>query len=344
LRYQESSGQSAELMRMVLPQLTRHGGLYHPTHYTLWYEYYAGLNPRLRDALAARLERPEPLGANEAEQMYVRYIAARDTEQAERLQEAFQGVLQKLRGVAHSAGEHAVEYGRQLDEAAKVLGGGLDATALNQLVGALLRQTADAQLAAASMSAQIETSVEEVAELKKQLGVVQNEAITDPLTLLLNRRGFDRSATALMAARPLGLRGCTLLIGDIDHFKRVNDTYGHMFGDQVIKGVAQIIQRMVKGSDLAARLGGEEFAVLLPETPLPGGITVAEQIRAGVGNTRIKKSGANTYVDQITLSVGVAAGIEHDTLESLLERADQALYHAKQTGRNRVEAIAAAAA
>jgi diguanylate cyclase len=179
--------------------------------------------------------------------------------------------------------------------------------------------------------------VHEVAELRKQLGVVQNEAITDPLTTLLNRRGFDRSVTTLLSARETGLIGCTLLIGDIDHFKRVNDTYGHVFGDQVIKGVAQIIQRVVKGNDIAARLGGEEFAVLLPDTPLRGGITVAEQIRAGVGNTRIKKAGTNTFVDQITLSLGVATGVEQDTLESLLERADKALYHAKNSGRNRVE-------
>jgi diguanylate cyclase len=193
------------------------------------------------------------------------------------------------------------------------------------------------------MGAQIETSVQEVAELKKQLGVVQSEAITDPLTALLNRRGFDRCVTALVAASEPGLAGCTLLVGDIDHFKRVNDTYGHVFGDQVIKGVAQIIQRVVKGNDVAARLGGEEFAVLLPNTPLHGGITVAEQIRAGVANTRIKKSGTNIFVDKITLSVGVAVGGESDTLESLIERADKAMYHAKQTGRNRVESDAAAA-
>jgi diguanylate cyclase len=330
-------------MRMVLPQMTKHGGMYHPTHYTLWYEYFAGLNPRLRDALTARLDEPRPLDAKEAEQIYVRYLAARDTAQTERLQEAFQGVLQKLRSVANSAGEHASEYGRQLDEAAKILGNGLDGAALNQLVGVLLRQTTDAQLAAASMSAQIETSAQEVAELKKQLGVVQNEAITDPLTTLLNRRGFDRAVTAMMAGREDGLAGCALLIGDIDLFKRVNDTYGHMFGDQVIKGVAQIIQRVIKGNDIAGRLGGEEFAVLLPSTPLRGGVTVAEQIRTGVGNTRIKKTGTNVYVDQITISVGVAVGIETDTLESLLDRADKALYHAKQTGRNRVESDAAAA-
>jgi diguanylate cyclase len=328
---------------MVLPQMAKHGGMYHPTHYTLWYEYFSGVNPRLRDALAVRLDQPQALSATEAEQLYVRYLAARDTQQAERLQEAFHGVLQKLRAVAASAGEHAEQYARQLDEAVQALSSGIDPVGLNQLVGSLLRHTADARMASASMSAEIETSVHEVAELRRQLGVVQNEAVTDPLTGLQNRRGLDRSVTALLAARPLGLAGCALLIGDIDRFKRVNDTYGHMFGDQVIKGVAQIILRVVKGNDIACRLGGEEFAVLLPDTPLHGALTVAEQIRSGVGNTRIKKNGTNIYVDQITLSVGVAAALETDSLESLLERADKALYHAKQSGRNRVESAAEAA-
>jgi diguanylate cyclase len=343
LRYHESSGLSAELMRMVLPQMAKHGGVYHPTNYALWYEYFAGVNPRLQAALSERLERPQPLAPHEAEQLYTRYLVAREVEQAERLQEAFQSVVEKLRGVAAAAGKDASEYGQQLDQAARSLADGLDAGQLAQLVGLLIQQTSKAQTSAAGMSAQIDAGIQEVSELKKQLGQVQNEAVTDPLTGLRNRRGFDRSVTSLLASRPQGLVGCAVLMGDIDHFKRVNDTYGHLLGDQVIKGVAQIILRTVKGNDLAARYGGEEFAVLLPDTPLRGAITVAEQIRHGVASTRICKTGTNVYVDQITLSMGAAIGTASDTIESLIERADKALYHAKQTGRNRVESAAAAA-
>ena len=327
---------------MVLPQLSRHGGFYHPTHYTLWYEYYAGINPRLREALDRRLAQPEALAPHEAEQFFTRFLATRDIEYAERLHDAFQGVVQRLRDVAVTAGTDAAEYGRQLDQAARSLAEGLDTGRLAELVGTLIQQTAEARRSAENLSVRVESSVQEVADLRKQLGQVQNEALTDPMTQLMNRRGFDRSVTALLASRPQGLVGCALLMGDIDHFKRINDTYGHMFGDQVIRGVALIIQRVIKGSDLAARLGGEEFAVLLPDTPLAGAVTVAEQIRLAVSKARIMRTGTNTYIDQFTLSLGAAAGTDADTIETLIERADKALYHAKQSGRNRIESAEAA--
>jgi diguanylate cyclase len=328
---------------MVLPQMAKHGGMFYPTHYMLWYEYFAGLNPRLRAALSTRLEQPKPLTSAEVDEFYMRYIAARDNKQAEKLQEALEAMLQKLRGVATTAGQQSEEYSRQLEEAARALSRGMSTAAQGKLVGALIRKTADAKAAASTMNVQIETSVFEVAELRKQLGQVQNEAATDPLTSLLNRRGFDRDVAALMVSRKHGLFGCSLLIGDIDHFKRVNDTYGHPFGDQVIKGVAQIIKQVVKGEDMAARLGGEEFAVLLPDTPLQGAMSVAERIRKAVGKTRITKSGADGVANQITLSLGVAAAEDGDSLEGLLKRADRALYRAKQSGRNRVKCAAQAA-
>jgi diguanylate cyclase len=241
------------------------------------------------------------------------------------------------------AGQQSEAYSRQLDEAARALSRNMSTEAQGKLVGALIRKTADAKAAATTMNVQIETSVFEVAELRKQLGEVQNEAATDPLTSLLNRRGFDRDVAALVISRKHGLFGCSLLIGDIDHFKRVNDTYGHPFGDQVIKGVAHIIKQVVKGEDMSARLGGEEFAVLLPDTPLQGAMSVAERIRKAVGKTRITKSGDDGIENQITLSLGVAAAEEGDSLEDLLKRADRALYRAKQSGRNRVRCAAQAA-
>jgi diguanylate cyclase len=134
-----------------------------------------------------------------------------------------------------------------------------------------------------------------------------------------------------------------MLMGDIDHFKRINDTYGHMFGDQVIKGVAQIIHATVKGGDLAARFGGEEFAVFLPDTSLEDAVALAEKIRSSVGRMRIKRSGTQEFIDQITISLGAAGGRIGEGLEALIERADKSLYRAKQTGRNRVESLSAAA-
>jgi diguanylate cyclase len=135
---------------------------------------------------------------------------------------------------------------------------------------------------------------------------------------------------------PAGLSGCALLLADIDHFKVVNDTYGHVLGDKVIRAVAHVMRSMIKGRDVAARLGGEEFAILLPQTSLTGASAVAEQIRGTVAQGRICRPDGNESIGQVTLSVGVAIAKVGDTLEPLLERADAAMYAAKRAGRNRI--------
>ena len=118
--------------------------------------------------------------------------------------------------------------------------------------------------------------------------------------------------------------------------KSLNDTHGHLLGDKVLRAVAQVIRSCIKGRDIGARMGGEEFAILLRETPAQGGAALAEKIRVAVSKVSIRRVDRNEYVGNVTLSVGVAAAREGDSFESLLERADTALYASKRGGRNRV--------
>ena len=163
----------------------------------------------------------------------------------------------------------------------------------------------------------------------------ETEALLDSLTGLKNRRGLERAVEDLLRDPP-GLLGSALLLADIDHFKVVNDTYGHVLGDKVIRAVAHVLRSSIKGRDVAARLGGEEFAVLLPQTSITGAAAVAEQIRCTVAQGRICRPDGNESIGQVTLAVGVAVAKPGDTLESLLERADAAMYTAKRAGRNRI--------
>lgn len=124
-------------------------------------------------------------------------------------------------------------------------------------------------------------------------------------------------------------------MADIDHFKKCNDSYGHLFGDKVLRNVGQVLKKMVKGQDTAARVGGEEFVVFLPDTPIEGAAMLAEHIRATIAAGRI--SAANqTEAGQITISLGVTDFRLGDSIESFLTRADKALYASKANGRNRV--------
>jgi diguanylate cyclase (GGDEF)-like protein len=157
-------------------------------------------------------------------------------------------------------------------------------------------------------------------------------ASTDSLTSLPNRRSFEDAARQWFGSpRGRSLSSSALMI-DVDWFKQVNDTYGHEIGDLVLESLADVLRTSCRGSDIPARVGGEEFAILLPGTREDGASVVAERIRRGVEDLAID-TGQGTL--RISVSVGVAEEATRD-LDRLLRRADAALYRAKEQGRDRV--------
>lgn len=166
-------------------------------------------------------------------------------------------------------------------------------------------------------------------------------AVTDGLTGLHNRRYLDSHLATLFERAMSRRTPLSLMITDIDRFKSINDTYGHDVGDAVLREFAARLRRNVRGIDLACRLGGEEFVVVMPETDGNVASRVAERIRAEIANTPFVRDG-NGGAIEVTASVGVAAMLRvSDSVDALLKRADLALYEAKNAGRNRVVAAAA---
>jgi two-component system cell cycle response regulator len=166
-------------------------------------------------------------------------------------------------------------------------------------------------------------------------------AITDQLTGLHNRRYMSRHLDTLLGNAKKNGRPLAFVIMDIDFFKQVNDAHGHDIGDEVLKEFAARINANVRGIDLACRYGGEEFVVAMPDTDLAFACNIAERLRQSIETTPVKISRAPGALN-ITISIGIAkAEGENDTAQALLHRADQALYRAKRTGRNKVVADAA---
>jgi two-component system cell cycle response regulator len=162
-------------------------------------------------------------------------------------------------------------------------------------------------------------------------------AQTDPLTQLLNRRALTERITAEMERALRYDSTLALLMIDIDHFKKVNDTFGHLVGDDVLRDVGQLLLDTIRVSDIVARYGGEEFLILLPETDEAGAVSFAERIRTAVEDHAFARGGENPPL-RITSSVGVAVfpAARIENVEDLLSRSDAALYRAKADGRNRV--------
>jgi diguanylate cyclase (GGDEF)-like protein len=161
----------------------------------------------------------------------------------------------------------------------------------------------------------------------------QTQAITDALTGIYNRRGlFQLGDFELLRARRVNRPFCAMIF-DIDHFKRVNDHYGHKVGDQVLQKLAERCQKTSRAVDLISRYGGEEFVILLPETNLEAARRVAERLRQSIMNEPFETAAGGL---RITISIGISEARITDTLHTLIERADVALYKAKNAGRNRV--------
>ncbi|AIS14459.1 diguanylate cyclase [Pseudomonas chlororaphis subsp. aurantiaca] len=161
---------------------------------------------------------------------------------------------------------------------------------------------------------------------------IETQATLDSLTGLHNRRGFDLLAAQAMLEARRESKPLTALLLDLDHFKRLNDTYGHLAGDQVLSGFARHLESCLRKSDIVCRWGGEEFIVLLKDTDSATALKIAEKIRQLIEQQRYAYEGKNM---QLTVSIGVTTLQADDTLHSLLSRADHAMYRAKQTGRNR---------
>ncbi len=188
---------------------------------------------------------------------------------------------------------------------------------------------------AKTRSTHIEGILSDVTERQRMLEDLRWLATTDGLTDLFNRRHFLEIAEREMSRGIRYGRNLSLLMLDIDHFKAVNDTYGHDMGDMVLKMVARVCREKIRECDLVGRLGGEEFAVLCPDTHEEEGSILAERLRQAIGEPRVPTPEGKLI--NVTISIG-CAGLTGDTpdLETLLKLSDRALYAAKDSGRDRV--------
>lgn len=336
MRYHEGREESAELLRMLLPLMSRHAAAFTPLSYAVWYEYVSGTNLALKSAVDEMTAGGRLLNDADIEQLFDRHVALRDIESSMHMRAQMQQVIERVNTVASAASIEVTQYSRGLDEYHKqLLREDLDHASMAGLVQSLLGDTNRIRSRAGDIQENLQGSTQEVVRLREQLEMAQGLALTDPLTGLLNRRGFERLAKQIQKE---GIERCSAMLFDIDHFKAINDQHGHLLGDRVLAAVAQVIRDCVSDKGKVVRMGGEEFAVVLPGVTASSAMDLAERIRAAVEQGRICRQDRDRdeAIGGVTVSVGVAVRVDGEQFVTLMERADRAMYKSKQDGRNRI--------
>ncbi|MGC8522123.1 MAG: GGDEF domain-containing protein [Steroidobacteraceae bacterium] len=333
MRYQQSREESAEILRRALQLMSPHEAGYHPLSYAVWYEHAGQLNPPLSQDLEKHIAAASSLTDAEICRLHALHIAARDVEMFELAQ-------RELRELIGRTEQDTAEAETTLQRFTDALRGATErltrepSDAVRTLLGNLLSQAAQVQSTLRSLHAQLAKQREEVAGVIERLERAQTEPLRDPLTGLVNLSGFRRALTG--QDDPADFTGVVLLAVDVDYFKRINDTHGHVIGDKVLMKVAKVLNEHLAAEDVAARIGGDEFVVLLRGKTLSQAAALGERIRSATQRSLIVHPDGSQFAGEVTLSIGAACGRTGDTLETLRHRADAALYDAKAAGRNRV--------
>lgn len=336
MMYDESLEVSAERLRLALPLMSRYGVAMNPQNYTVWYEYVAGANEKLKQEIDTQLQREQRVGDEATKQLYQKHFGCQLERKLEPMQKTMREIVAVLSGYVAEMDDQANKYGDALTHYSGKLQGNLAVTDIHRILDAIVDHTRCLQSAQSSLRHRLNESTAELERLRVELEAAKREAATDPLTGLLNRKAFELALEqAIYHRQPEGAPLCLLMI-DIDHFKRVNDHYGHLLGDKVLRLVGATLRQRIKGRDTAARYGGEEFAVLLPDTPLEGATTLANQVRAAIAAGRILRMDNRQPIGQITVSIGLTAHRAGEPPAQLVQRADEALYQSKHAGRNQV--------
>lgn len=334
LQHEEDPARSAEVIRMLVPVLARLKISIIPINYTIWYEYFLGTMPEL-NAMLDKVKNGELQYTPElARDLYYRFFISANEETLERVGSEARDLFSDMAGRFDTASDELATFQSQLETVEAALGQRKqEEPTLGEKIKAIMQTNEE-------MSAQLEYSVEEMSRLKAELEEARRRAACDPLTGIANRKTFMERLEAVLEVQTESDDCHAVLMIDIDHFKQFNDDYGHLVGDKVIKFVASALTDSVKGKDLVARYGGEEFCVLLEGTGADDALTVAEQIRKKIEISKMSRSDSGQELRPVTVSIGVSGTMRWDTAESIIEKADKALYQSKGDGRNRVSVSA----
>ena len=336
MNYAEERSKAGEYLRLALNYIAKHNLPANPVNYTVWYEYVSGKNMKLKKALDHSLANTKLLNNNNVEGLYQKYVADGDRIVISKL---LTKISLMLKDITHHVSETDGDlsgHGKNLEDLAVQIGEAHDYKDIKKIVDEMIIETKALVKSGKRLQTRMKVSSEDLKQLHQELEKSQQEAQTDALTTLINRRGLEKRLELERIRARQNDSPFSIIMVDIDHFKKVNDTFGHLVGDSILRSLAHMIKAHLRRNDIAARYGGEEFLILLPETGIEGAKAVGEKIRKALSTKewKLKENGKN--IGRITVSMGISLYKFNEPEESLIKRADDALYLAKSNGRDQV--------
>lgn len=323
--------------RGALDLMRKHGVPPTVENYQVWLAYQTGQDQALRAAIDEAIAGGKPISAAASAELHQRFFQnAAATAQVVLTGERIARDLGEVLTFLRQAGEKSDDYGRTLESAATDLDRGLGPDQIRQIVAGLAAATLDMASHNQTLNDQLQKSTREIESLRSTLESVRVESLTDALTGLANRRMFDETLRMRIDEARAQRTELTLMLCDVDHFKRFNDTWGHHTGDQILRFLGSALQAHARPDFLVARYGGEEFAMIMPRMSTHAAQQVAEVLREAIQAKRLRRRSTNEDLGQVTVSMGVARLQGADTPAGLIERADACLYASKRNGRNQV--------
>lgn len=331
----KSLEKSFDTLKQTIPLLLKHKVSAIPTNYALWYTYVSNESPELKTAVDNVLDNKMQLSEIRTKELYRKYLAENEEVSAWELRQSVEGMLIELSQSMQDTRSETTSFKETMDtcvdDLAKVEKEGLSIDEVMALVRNLVKDTQNIRRSTISFNATLKEAQNEIQALRSQLEQSQQDALYDALTGLCNRRYFDEE----LATQSLKPNLCLMLV-DLDHFKKINDNYGHIMGDLVLKATAKKLQAACRDGAQAFRFGGEEFAVIVPNTNFSKARSMAESMRKAIEKVGVKDKRTGEILGDIAASIGVAELTKGMNPLALIEKADKQLYEAKRLGRNRV--------
>lgn len=333
MKYTQTKEEASEVFRNVLQYISKYNLSINPLCYAVCYEHIANINPALTIAIKTLLDKSNTLSEDDMIYLYNHYVSEVTPEVALELQNNVSKVISDVTSVTTDLDKNVGGYGDDIKSAKDTLSAG-NTKAIEKTLIDLVDKTTSMYYVVNNLQENLASSQNELTNLKNELERTRIEALIDPLTELANRRKFDKDfETAIKQSLEMS-QSVSFIMVDIDHFKKINDTYGHLFGDRVIQVVANLLVSSFGKEKCIARLGGEEFGIILPNINILVAFEMSEKIRKTIELSKIRQG--KKEVGGITVSVGVGELAKNEGLRAFYGRVDKALYNSKNGGRNKV--------